>query len=326
MNSRYALAGAVVAAALAAATWSFLTDEAVGLPLLAFAAAGAPLAALLLVSGKLDRPVPVGSVVGGGTIGITIALVSHGIVFAFAYAFFFGFADEASALIDALRLDPEWTSALGSPWTILLLIELAIVAPLTEEVGKAIGAGRRLLADRPSAFLAGVAAGTGFAIVENVLYGLGSGFLGDPWEAIVIGRMLGAGVHALASGIVVLGWWEWKQQRDLGSLAVRFFTGAGVHALWNASLVVLSVTATAFDTGASFGTFTLVSLAYTAALGLLVAAALWRVTVALARERPFRPSFDARDGRVVGAWVVLSASLLVPMAVLLLTYPDFVGR
>ncbi len=325
MKTRYVQGLLVALLAVAVITWAWFDDTRSTLPILAVASAGVPLAALLFVAGKLERPVPAGAAVGGGTIGVAVALISHGIVFAFAYAFFLGFADEATGLLDRLRLDPQWTSAIGSPWTLLLLIELAIVAPLTEEVGKALGARTRLFADRQSAFLAGVAAGTGFAIVENVLYALGGGFFGDPWEAITIGRMMGAALHPLASGIVVMGWWEWKQRRDLGRLAQRFFTGVGIHAIWNGSLVVLGVTATTYDTSTTFGTFTLVSLAYTAALGLITAAALWRVTVSVAGEQRIGKTFDAGDGRVVGTWVVLSATLLVPMALLLLAYPGFVG-
>ncbi len=325
MRTRYWQALGVVSLALAAAAWAWLDDGDGSVLALVVGSAGVPLAALLFASGRLERPVPTSAVVGGGTIGIAIAVLSHAFVFAFAYAFFFGFADEAAALLDELQIDPRWSAALGSPWTILLLIEVAVVAPLTEEVGKAIGSRVFRVTDRRSAFLAGVAAGTGFAIIENIAYGFGGGFFGAPWEAIVIGRMMGAAVHPLASGLVVMGWWEWRQDRDLSRLAVRFFTGAGVHAVWNGSLVALGIAATAFDTDTEFGTFTVVSLAYTAALGVVAAAFLWRVTVSVAGDQERLVSLDARDGRVVGAWIVLAASFLVPMAVLLLAYPNFVG-
>jgi RsiW-degrading membrane proteinase PrsW (M82 family) len=326
MRARYFQAAGVMALALAAGTWAWVDTATSSLAALAIGAAGAPLAALLLVAGRMRLRIPVRSLAGGGTIGVLVALLSHAVVFAFAYAFFFGFADEASELLDRLRIDPRWSEALGSPWTLLLLIEVAVVAPLTEEMGKALGASVWKFEDRRGAFMAGVAAGAGFAIVENVLYGLGRGFFGEPWQAIVLGRMLGAAIHPLASGLVVMGWWEYKRHRDLGRLAVRFLAGAGVHAVWNGSIVALGITATAFDTAESFGTFTVVSLAYTAALGVVAAAMLWRVAAAVADGRTRRlTSLDARDGRLVAAWVVLSASFLVPMAVLLLAYPDFVG-
>jgi RsiW-degrading membrane proteinase PrsW (M82 family) len=325
MNMRYWQALTVLGLALAVLIWAWIDNGDAAVPALVIASAGAPGAALLFASGRLERPPPIGAMIGGGTIGVAIALASHAIVFGFAYAFFFGFADEATSLLDRLRVDPKLTSALGSPWTVLLLIELAIVAPLTEELGKAVGSRLFHVTDRRSAFLAGVAAGTGFAIVENVFYGLSGGFLGDSWEAIVIGRMAGAAVHPLATGLVVMGWWEWRRDRNVSLLVSRFFSGVGVHAAWNGSIVVLSVAATAFDTATNFSTHTLILLAYTAALGLVTAGFLWQVTVAVAEDQEKLMTLDASDGRVVAAWTVLAASFIVPMAVLILAYPDFVG-
>jgi RsiW-degrading membrane proteinase PrsW (M82 family) len=119
--------------------------------------------------------------VAGGTIGVVTAVIGHAMVFWFAYAFFLGFAEAATQVLDVLRVDPRFIAVAGSPWTILLFIELAVVAPLLEEVGKAVGASVFRPTDRRSAFMAGVAAGTGFAIVENVLYALGADFLGPSW-------------------------------------------------------------------------------------------------------------------------------------------------
>ena len=325
MRSRYVQALVIGAIALGAVVWAWFDRDDFLLPLI-IASAGAPGAALLFASGRLDRVPSIAALVGGGTIGVGIAVLGHAIVFAFAYAFFLGFAEEATSLLGRLRLDPRLTSALGSPWTLLLLIEIALVAPLTEEVGKAVGSRLKWWhTDRRSAFLAGVAAGTGFAIVENVFYGLNSGFLGASWEAIIIGRMMGAAVHPLASGLVVMAWWQWRQDGNTGRLIARFFAGVGVHAVWNGSLVVLGVAAAAFDTGTSFSTQTMVSLAYVSALGLVTAAVLWRVTVAVAEDRDRLLTLDSSDGRVVAAWTILAASFIVPMAVLVLAYPDFVG-
>ena len=325
MRPRYWQALAVIILALAAAVWSWFGEGRASVLALGVASAGAPAAALLFVSGRLERNPPMAAVFGGGTIGVAIAVLSHGIVFAFAFAFFLGFADEASLLLDQLRIDLRLSTALGSRWTILFVFEVVIVAPLTEEAGKAVGSRVFRVTDRRGAFLAGVAAGTGFAIVENVVYGLGGGFLGASWEAIVTGRMMGAAMHPLASGLVVMGWWEWRRNRNMGQLVGRFFSGVGVHALWNGSIVVLGVAATAFDTESSFSTYTVVSLAYTAALGAVTAAVLWRATASVAEGNEKLLSFDATDGRVVGAWAVLAASFLVPMAMLILAYPDFVG-
>ena len=325
MSSRYWQALMVATIGAGIVIWAMLDSGNASDLALVLGSAAILTAALLFVSGRLDRDPPMIATLGGRTIGVAIAVLSAGFVFAFAYAFFFGFAQEAVSLLDALRVDPRFSTALGSPWTILLLIQLVVVAPLTEEVGKAVGSRLFRPTDRQSAFLAGVAAGTGFAIVENIMYALGGGFFGSPWEAIVIARMMGAAVHPLASGLVVLGWWEWRQHHDLGQLANRFFSGVGVHALWNGSIVVLGIATTAFDIADGYADFTLVSIAYVAALGALAAAVLWRVTVAVAGDRDRLLTFDSGDGRVLAGWTVLAASLLVPMAMLILAFPDFLG-
>ena len=325
MSSRYWQALMVATFGAGIVIWAWLDGGNVSDLALILGSAAIPTAALLFVSGRLERNPPLIAALGGGTVGVAIAVLSAGFVFVFAYAFFFGFAQEAVSLLDALRVDPRFSTALGSPWTILLLIELVVVAPLSEELGKAVGSRLFRPTDRQSAFLAGVAAGTGFAIVENIMYALGGGFFGSPWEAIVIARMMGAAVHPLASGLVVLGWWEWRQHHDLGQLANRFFSGVGVHALWNGSIVVLGIATTAFDIEDGYADFTLVSIAYVAALGALTAAVLWRVTVAVAGDRDRLLTLDSGDGRVLAGWTVLAASLLIPMAMLILAFPDFIG-
>ena len=325
MRARYWQALIVATVGVATVIWAASTHSALSDLALIVGSAAIPVAALLMVSGRLETPPPVVAALGGGTVGVGIALLSHGIVLAFAYAFFFGFAEEASGLLDLLRADPQWTSVLGSPWTILLLIEVVIVAPFTEEIGKAIGSRFFQPTSRQTAFLAGVAAGTGFAIVENVAYAFSGGFFGGSWEAIVIGRMMGVAIHPLASGLVVLGWWEFRQNRDYGQLAQRFFAGAGVHALWNGSVVVLGISATAFDSGTSFGDYTIILLTYMAALGAVAAAALWRATSSVANQEARLLTLNSGDGRVIGGWTVLAASFLVPSAMLILALPDFLG-
>ena len=94
------------------------------------AAAGGPVAVAALVTTRLERRFNVASLVGGGVIGPLVALTSHAAVAAFAYFFLLGFADEATVVLDALRIDPRLIEALESPWTLVLLVNLAIVAPL----------------------------------------------------------------------------------------------------------------------------------------------------------------------------------------------------
>ena len=172
--------------------------------------------------------------------------------------------------------------------------------------------------------MAGVAAGVGFAIVENIIYAVGGVFLEGSWEAIVIGRSLGAAVQPLASGLVVMGWWEWRARRDAGVLARRFLTGVGVHALWNGSIVVLGIVGEAYGVDKLIG-FGALGLVYAAGLGVGAMGVLWRVASNVAADHVEPGDFAGTDARAVGGWVVLASSLLIPIALLFLAYPRFVG-
>jgi hypothetical protein len=284
-----------------------------------------PLAVLFAVAGRLDIEPSWPALFGGATIGVGVAIVSHAAVFAFAYTFFLGFAEAGTSLLDALRIDSRLTTVLGSPWTILLLIELVVVAPITEEIGKALGARLARPPDRIHAFMAGAAAGVGFAIVENGLYATGALWAAYPWESILIGRMLGAAVHPLASGLVFVAWWHYRNGASPRSYVRNFAVGAGVHALWNGALVALTVSATAFEIGATAADSAVVSLAYAGAFGAIATGSLWIVTTNVATGKDEVPEMIALDGRVVAGWTVLAASLLLPVAVLIVAFPGFIS-
>lgn len=322
MRQRYWLAAIFAVAGLAASIWGLVSSGRSGLAMIV-ASVAMPAAVMLLVAGRLEVSLPLSAAAGGAFGGAVVALLSHAVVFGFAYLFFLGFAEAAVDLLDVLRVDPRFVAAAGSPWALLLFIEVVVVAPLTEEVGKAVGATVFRPTDRHTAFMSGVAAGAGFAMVENILYASFGGFLGGAWEPIVVARMLGAAVHPLASGLVVLGWWEWRQSRDFGQLAKRFFAGAGAHAIWNASLVVVAIAASAFELDA-LDEWGVVSLAYSAGLGAVAAAGLWRLTVSIDDSSGVQ-LLDSRDGRVVAAWTLMAASFLVPLVMLVLAYPAYLG-
>ena len=59
--------------------------------------ASIPLAMLFAVAGRVDSTPSGRALAGGGTIGVGIALLSHAVVFAFAYFFFLGFAEAGTA-------------------------------------------------------------------------------------------------------------------------------------------------------------------------------------------------------------------------------------
>ena len=59
-------------------------------------------------------------------------------------------------------------------------------------------------------------------------------------------------------------------------------------------------------------------------MGAIAAAALWYLSGSVAAPAEGDRSLRGfADGRSLAAWAVLSASLLIPMAMLLLAFPDF---
>jgi RsiW-degrading membrane proteinase PrsW (M82 family) len=321
MNVWYKRSLMAMAVAMATVVW-ILFSPYTAFPLgLVLAAASVLVAVLFAVAGRVEQSPLIRSLIGGATIGVGIALASHAVVTAFAYFFFLDFAEAATEALDALRIDPEFTAVLSSPWTLFYLIELAVVAPITEESGKALGAFLGRPKTRRDALLAGVAAGVGFAVVENVLYGFGALFYA--WEPVVLGRMLGAAVHPLASGLVVLGWWELRHGGERSGAIRRILAGVGTHAAWNGSLVIASVAGIAYDNGGASGVPAVLSLVYVGVIGVISAAGLWRLTTRVAGDGAL-PDLAPTDGRVLTAWAILASSLLIPVAVLVIAFPDFV--
>lgn len=324
MRRAYWLSVIAAVAGLAALVWGFLDTRAIASIGLFVGAAGLPLAVLLAMSGRTRTRPPVDAVLAGGTLGPISALLGHAFVFAFAYAFFLGFAEAALSLIETFRIDPALVNVAGSPWTLLLFFELVLVAPLVEEIGKGLAGWIRRPRTRVEAFMAGVGAGVGFAIVENVIYATGGLFFEGSWVAIATARTLGAAVHPLAGGIVVLGWWEWRARRDAGLLARRLLIGVGVHAVWNGSIVVMGIVGESFGIDELIGIGSL-SLLYSAGLGAVAMGVLWRVASLVTADHAELGDFVGTDARTLGVWAVLASSLLIPIALLFLAYPGFVG-
>ena len=321
MGRRTAVALGLIVAAIGVAVWSALAPGDGAGTALVFGAVAAPIGVLLAVRARTGAfPRELRAAAGGGIVGPVVAIASHAFVAAFASAFFLGFADAGRALLDALRVDPRVNDLIASPWFVLLLVEVVVVAPLTEEAGKALGAfwfGRPR--DRREAFLAGVAAGTGFAVVENLLYaGLAAAF-GGPWQAVVLARTLGAAVHPLASGIVAVGAWD-ARTRGTGALLRGYVTGAGVHALWNGTIVVLAV-ASEVGRGPSSDVAGIAQLVFSGVLGVAFGGALWMRAGRV--SEPDRPMLTWSRPALAG-WILLSALLVVPVAISVLVFPSFI--
>ncbi|MGD1052939.1 MAG: PrsW family glutamic-type intramembrane protease [Candidatus Dormibacteria bacterium] len=301
-----------------------LTAAGVGAGALALlCASAAPLAVGAALCARLKRPVPGRALILGGGLGVLVALLTAPLAGGFVALFVQGFGTGAHQLIRSLELDPRLTTVLGSPWVLVLLITLVAVAPLTEEAGKALGAGLAGPASREEAFLFGAWSGVGFALVENLAYaGIGIAS-GHQWPMLAVIRSIGAAANPLASGLVMLGWWRWKEEGRVVSLVRGYLSGVGVNALWNGTTAVVGVVVAALAVGHPGANLEYAVLVYSAVLGVVLAAALWVVAAAIATGRDPLAGVSMGSARSMAMACVLGASLLVPLAVLIIAFPRF---
>jgi RsiW-degrading membrane proteinase PrsW (M82 family) len=183
--------------------------------------------------------------IGGATIGVFVALVLEIVMPAVVLALVVDLADVAldrvSALFDALA-GSQIAEALTNPGFIYVFIQLAVIAPLAEEIAKPLAllpVLRRL--NRSEAFLLGALAGAGFAAVENVIYAASGN---EIWSGILLVRSLGGALHPLGAGLMALAWRDilCKEQGAGSNWITRFAIAVGVHAAWNGgSLLVITI-------------------------------------------------------------------------------------
>lgn len=126
---------------------------------------------------------------------------------------------------------------------IVVAATLAIVAgliPLIEESVKTLGVG--LLAyRRPAqvdAYLWGVAGGAGFALVEGMLNTATSL---DLWLPVILLRLGGTALHCTTGGLMGLAWHAVLSERGWKRGSRLFGLSIGIHGLWNALTVALTL-------------------------------------------------------------------------------------
>jgi RsiW-degrading membrane proteinase PrsW (M82 family) len=176
----------------------------------------------------------------GCTVAASIAAIVNTLAFLGAIVAFM----TARGAFDGVSTAREFGDTLGDVQAylskgdqlLLLLAVIAVLGPLNEEFWK--GYGVCLLRDsRPTryqAFLFGVAAGVGFGAVEANLYGT-RGFYASPyrwWDAVLL-RGGASSLHALASGIVGLGWYYVFSGRPRRGFTL-YLLAVGLHGTWNA--------------------------------------------------------------------------------------------
>jgi RsiW-degrading membrane proteinase PrsW (M82 family) len=123
---------------------------------------------------------------------------------------------------------------------------MVVVAPLTEEFFKSLGVALFAPGMRhpAQAWALGLAAGLGFALLENLLY---SGVSLSGWWSATLLRVGTAIIHALATGVVSLGWYYALREHRPWRLAWAFAGSVSLHGLWNGlALISLVASVSAF--------------------------------------------------------------------------------
>ena len=289
------------------------------------AAALPPLAALALAAHRLG-PVTTwrratAALLSGSLLSTHLTILLGVGVSVLAYLLVLPLRDVVARVVASRSLEQLFYS----PALVLALVELAVVAPVVEELTKPLGAVwlAKRLRGPAEAFLVGMAGGAGFAILENMLYEAAGA---RAWAHIAALRALGGVLHPLNAGLVALGWYgvrhglpgAWRRLLGLYGLAV------GSHALWNGGLVVLVSGIGAYFFGADTWQLDIYGVGQPGVVVVfmvLEALALWRALVVVTGRLRDPEQPDAAAGLALGlhqprrlaVWatglVVLSASL-----------------
>lgn len=327
----WALAGGfVMALAAGLGLWQAGVSSVFLVPLsLALAATLAPLAVVAWIVGR--RPGGVTARRGwvafglGATASTTMAYVLNTLLSLAVLFLVFGLADEvlplAEDLFDALAFG-SLSQDLASPWFLIVLVEVAIIAPLVEELVKPLPLMPLLgrLASARDAMLLGMLVGAGFAAVENILY---AALFGSTWSGVLAVRSLGAALHPFGAGLMAVAWWR-ALRREPGAAVgwARYYgLAVGVHALWNATCVVAATVAQALMAGWEVELLGMTDAALLLALlalegaGLLVALRVMARRVEPVSEEGMAPAPLAGlvSERAIAVWGLVCLVVLLPV-------------
>jgi RsiW-degrading membrane proteinase PrsW (M82 family) len=258
------------------------------------------------------------AMVSGGSLGLGLSFVGETLIGLALFVIVLAVAlvtpggkEQIIALGNNLQ-DPTWVKDLSNlaelllspPAAVATLGMFAIPIPLIEEAFKTLAAGvvARWVRPHPArAFLWGVAAGAGFALVENVFNGALGGAEG--WSIGAVARLGATLMHCATGGLVGWGWGQlWTKRRPL-RLAGSYVGAVLIHGAWNAitvSAVLLSASALIHDGNSMWLPVTGVgTLASIGLIGLLTAACALAIPLAgrkLAAETRQTHSADAAPG------------------------------
>ena len=296
--------------------------------LLLVAAVGSPISAYLLAHAAAGGGVSLRRILTAGVLGATLVpvlvLTVSGAVFSLVYGLVEPLTGSASDLLDDLRFDPTLVDVLTSPWALVFLVELALVAPLVEETFKPLGA--RLLRPgwRREAFLLGAAAGAGFAAIEDVLYASGWFASAEWWLPVAVLRSTGAALHILGAGLISLALYERRTGEGRGRVGAMWGLAVGIHAFWNGSIAVAIILFEELDRDGASLSWGVALSAVLGTMGMLLLGSLvvaGRWSSADAGERVL----ELTRPTVIAGWAGLAALMIVPTVILLLAFPGFVA-
>ena len=279
------------------------------------------LAVLSWASMKLGWPISwrqgVMALAVGSTLSILIAIMLE---MALPMLMYFFLDPTLGFISDFFRtLDPSGGEL---NWLIFFMIFTALQAPIPEEFAKAIGLpifGRQRIQSEKQAFMIGLWAGAGFAILENMLYeGLYAQWSGWTWGGVTLLRGLGSILHPLCTGLVALGWYR-ARERGWGYALKMYGASVGLHTLWNGGFMPL-----VYWTGLTYFIDIEISFYGEAIPALLVAylllltAGLWWLLIRLVKT--MQPEIvdavipaTAVTPRAIAAWAFACALIIIPI-------------
>ncbi|MBK9926683.1 MAG: PrsW family intramembrane metalloprotease [Anaerolineales bacterium] len=265
---------------------------------------------------------------GGATVSVFIAIVLEILLPVVIFALI---SDLADTVADSMRVvfrelsSRDVANALTDRGFIYLFTQLAIIAPLAEEIAKplvVLPLVRNL--NKQETFWIGALAGAGFAALENVVYATSGFYI---WAGILLVRALGSALHPLGSGLVALGWRDvLRGEKDAGkNWWKRFGIATTVHAVWNGgSLLVISLGGARFfgDLPPEIDILGLSAAGTTLAfLIILGISALW-IGRAYGHDKPFLLSEGTSDeerfipsDRAAAIWAIACLIAIVPAGI-----------
>ncbi len=210
-----------------------------------------------------------------------------------------------------------------SPLIVVFLAIVALEAPIPEEFAKALGIpmfGRGRVQNERQAFALGLAAGAGFAILENMLYeGLYASHNGWGWAGITLLRSIGSVLHPLGTGIVALGWFRMRDG-GAGKLFKAYLLSVGLHTLWNGGFEpLLYLTGLDYFAGSesAFSLFGETLSALLVGYLLLLSLGLWLLMRRIVRQISTGVTPDLTPAtvsrRALATWAVACALVIVPI-------------